>query len=52
MIFIDPETLRQPEGLAAGVNARPTIHRKWAPGKETSAAKAKFPVLPAVCLAL
>ena len=52
MFFIGPETPRLPKGLAAGVNARPTIHRKWAPGKETSAAKAKFPVSPAVCLAL
>ena len=50
--LIGPETLRLPEGLAAGVNARPTLSRKWAPGKETSAAKAKFPVLPAVCLVL
>ena len=50
--LIGPETPRLPEGLAAGVNARPTIPRKWVPGKETSTAKAKFPVSPAVCLAL
>ena len=43
---------RQPEVTAAGVNARPTILHKWVPGKETAAAKAKFPVLPAVCLVL
>ena len=42
----------QPEVTAAGVNARPTILHKWVPGKETAAAKAKFPVLPAVCLVL
>ena len=49
---IGPGRLGQPEVTAAGVNARPTIPRKWVPGKETSAAKAKFPVSPAVCLVL
>ena len=49
---IGPGRLGQPEVTAAGVNARPTPPRKWVPGKETAAAKAKFPVSPAVCLVL
>ena len=49
---IGPGRLGQPEVTAAGVNARPTILHKWVPGKETAAAKAKFPVSPAVCLVL
>ena len=32
---IGPGRLGQPEVTAAGVNARPTIPRKWLPGKWT-----------------
>ena len=39
MIFIGPETPRRPEGLAAGVNARPTICREKVPKPGTDAGK-------------
>ena len=39
VIFIGPETPRLPEGLAAGVNARPTICREKVPKPGTDAGK-------------
>ena len=39
VIFIGPETPRLPEGLAAGMNARPTICREKVPKPGTDAGK-------------